>query len=108
MYIAARLKDGFIDEVLKQCASCIYEIDDDDDVLNLLTPLSFDSEQQSLNQTCNLQASAVIRGWELYFLLQFSDNSIMVCFCEKAIVVDLDTMDQQKTINIKDKCIPRI
>ena len=44
MYIAARLKDGFIDEVLKQCASCIYEIDDDDDVLNLLTPLSFDSE----------------------------------------------------------------
>ena len=44
MYIAARLKDGFIDEVLKQCASSIYEIDDDDDVLNLLTPLSFDSE----------------------------------------------------------------
>ena len=100
IYIAARFKDEIIPtEVFKECASRTYEIGNDKTLL--LTPLSFDSEQQSLNATCNLAASAVIKGSEyIRSLLQYSPNSMMICSEHKAIVVDVDTMKQLKVINI--------
>ena len=102
MYVAAYLEDEIKEQVLKECESRTYEIGKKDKYIYLLTPLSFDPEQQSLNETWNLTASSVIKGCEyVYSLLQYSDNSIMVCGEYKAIVVDADTMDQLKTINIK-------
>ena len=101
IYIAARFKDEIIPtEVFKECASRTYEIGNDKTLL--LTPLSFDSEQQSLNATCDLAASAIIKGSEyIRSLLQYSPNGMMVfCGDYKAIVVDVDTMKQLKVINI--------
>ena len=60
MYIAARIKSEVKDEVLKKCAARIYTIGKDDFYKFILTPLDFDSEQQILNETCNLAASAII------------------------------------------------
>ena len=65
-----------------------------------MTPLSFDSEKQSFNVTCNLAASAVIKGDDLCSLLKYSLDSIMFCDAYKAIVVALDTMVQLKVVNI--------
>ena len=62
--------------------------------------MSFDSEQQSLNETCNLAASAVFKAAYPCSLLQYFVDSIMVCGEYKAIVVDEDTMDQLKAVNI--------
>ena len=66
-----------------------------------MTRLSFDPEKQSFNETCNLTASAVLMCSERYSLLQYSVDSIMVFGNVKAIVVDVDTMDLLKTVNIK-------
>ena len=101
MYIAAEPKRDFKELVLKECESRTYEIGNDDDWTFLLTLLSFDLEQQSLNETCNLTASAVIKGDFIESLLQCSRNSIMICGIYKAIVVAVDTMDQLKAVNIK-------
>ena len=89
MYIAAQLKN-FEEGSLKECkripAIGRY------DCTSLLTALSFDSEKQSLNETCNLAASAIFYGIPRS-LLQYSDNSIMVCGYYKAIIVDADKMN---------------
>ena len=113
MFIAANLGDKFKQEVLKQCATrtyeiatSTYEIDDEiNDKIFLLTPLSFNLEKQSLNEAYNLSASAVIKGDVLQSLLQYSPSSMMVCGWYKAIVVDMDTMDLLKTVNING--VPR-
>ena len=107
MFIAANLGDKFKQEVLKQGAISTYEIGDDEinDKTFLLTPLSFDLEKQRLNETYNLSASAVIKGDVLQSLLQYSPSSMMVCGWYKAIVVDMDTMDLLKTVNING--VPR-
>ena len=99
MYIAAELTDKIKEQVLKQCASRTYELCNDDDWY-ILTPLCFDSERRRFNESCNLVASAVFKAY-VYSLLQYSDNSIIVCVHENAIVFDADTMDQLKIINIK-------
>ena len=95
-YIVAELKDAFKKEYLKQCDSRAYEIDQPDNTY-LLTQLSFSTEQQCFNETCNLSKSAILKAsgrvsvfrWSL---LQYSDNSIIVYGQHKAIVIDIDTM----------------
>ena len=99
MYIAASFEDEIKEQVLKECAYRTYEIGKFRDTF-LLTPLSFDSEQQSFNATCNLEASAVIKGSLVWSLLQYLVDCIMVCGEYKAIVVAVETMDLLKAINI--------
>ena len=101
MYIAAKLANEIKEQVFKECASRTYEIDNEFNKDSLLTPLSFDSDKQSLNETCNLAASAVLKGSEyIWSLLQYSVESLMVCGCDKALVVEVETMDLLKAINI--------
>ena len=57
-----------------------------------LTRLSFDLEKQSFIGTSNLRATVVFKG-DLTSLLQYSDNSIMVCGYYEAIIVDSDKMN---------------
>ena len=108
MYIAAVLENGSKEEFLKECESRTYEIGNDEDEIYLLTHLSFDSEQQSLNETYNLAASAVIKGHRSLSLLRYSVDSIMVCSEYKALVLDMDTMDQLKAININTTNVPNL
>lgn len=100
MYITAELPNGIKEQVQKECESRTYEIGNDSRWTLVLTLLSFDSEKQSLNETCNLAASAVIKGCIVRSLLQYSIESIMVCGDYKALVVDVETMDLLKAINI--------
>ena len=64
MYLAAGLHFNFSQIVSKKCYARTYEIQhyNYNSSMFLLTPLSFDSERQSLNKTCNLAASAVLKG----------------------------------------------
>ena len=101
MYVIAEFEE-LEKEFLKNFSSRTYEIVTDDDwKYNLLTPLSFNSEQQSLNETFNLAESVVIKVNWLCSLVQYSPNSMMVCGRYKAIVVGVDKMDLLKAINIK-------
>ena len=83
IYIATDLElhSWFTEEHLKWRTSRTYQ----------LTCLSFESEKQSFIDTSNFIASLVFKG-ELSSLLQYSDNSIMVCGYYKAIIVDTNKM----------------
>ena len=102
MYIAAYANPSSVKEGLfKQCVSLTCDLGSFGNDTYVLTPLCFDTEQQSLNETCNLQASAVIKSHNLKYLLQYSDKSIMVCGLYEAMVVDVDKMVKLKTIKLK-------
>ena len=53
-----------------------------------------------MNETINLEASAVVNGYTPESLVQYSVNSFMVCGQDKAVVLDVDTMNQLKIVNI--------
>ena len=81
MYIVAEPYYEFEQVVLKQNTTRTFEMGNSYLFLRsfILTPLSFNLEQQKFNETINLAASAVFKGDRVWSLLQYSSNSIMVC-----------------------------
>jgi len=101
MLIAAHPDDEMNKELPKTCATRTYQIGNLGDMFTyLLTKLSIDPEKQILNETCNLEASAVVQGYTPESLMQYSQNCIMVSGEDKAIIIDVDTMNQLKVFNI--------
>ena len=101
MLIAATPEQELKKELPKKYASRTYKIGNLGAMYPyLLTRLRLDPKKQILNETINLEASAVVNGYTPESLVQYSVNSFMVCGQDKAVVLDVDTMNQLKVINI--------
>ena len=66
----------------------------------VLTRLYFDPVQQSMNETINFPASVTVKGNRPCSIAAYSQRTLIICSEYKAILVDVDTLEQLKTVNI--------
>ena len=75
-------------------------MNDDEQNTYLLTVLSYDQQQECLNKFINFSETAIILGFILTSLVKYDESSVMICGTRKAIVLDLNTMCERKTVNL--------
>ena len=69
---------------------------------NLLTVMQYNAVEQKMNEKVNLSASALVIGDYNISLLQYSEDSIMICGYESrtAWIFSLPSMQKTKSISI--------
>ena len=70
--------DKVIKDMHEQHPSRIHQIGDHSRYKFLLSVLEYDSEQQELKDL-NLSKSCLVKGIIIWSLMQYSDDSIMIC-----------------------------
>ena len=69
---------------------------------NLLTVMKYNAVEQKMNEQFDLTASALVIGDWIRSLVQYSEDSIMLCGRESktAVIFSLPSMQKTKTISI--------